>query len=295
MGQSVVLEESHQAYFHRIAAYGKARAMHRFDENDWALILGGSSGMGLAAAKKLARHGMGIVVLHRDLRGAMGRVEEEFAAIREAGGRLAALNTNALDEPGRARGLAFLAETLGSEGRVKLLLHSIAQGNLKRAIAPPAVPEPELTPDDFAATLDAMGTSLFTWAQGVHRAGRFAADARIVSLTSEGSRLALPGYAAVGAAKAALEAISRSLALELAPYGVRCNVIQAGVTDTPALARIPGAQRLKEQARARNPYGRLTTPEDVARAIYLLCLPEADWINGAILRVDGGESITLPV
>jgi NAD(P)-dependent dehydrogenase (short-subunit alcohol dehydrogenase family) len=78
----------------------------------------------------------------------------------------------------------------------------------------------------------------------------------------------------------------------MAPFGIRSNIVQAGVTDTPALRMIPGSAHLKAQARIRNPFGRLTTPEDVANAIYLLSLPESAWINGAIIRVDGGERIS---
>ncbi len=98
-----------------------------------------------------------------------------------------------------------------------------------------------------------MGTSLLGWTQGLFQRGLFADDARIFGLTSEGNEVAWKGYAAVSAAKVALEALSRSIAIEFAPYGIRCNVIQAGVTETPALAAIPGSDQLKAQARLRNP------------------------------------------
>jgi len=96
----------------------------------------------------------------------------------------------------------------------------------------------------------------------------------------------------VAAAKVALESISRAIAVEMAPYGIRSNIVQAGVTDTPALRLIPGSAHLKAAARRKNPFGRLTTPEDVARVIHLLCLPEAAWINGEVIRVDGGEHVS---
>jgi NAD(P)-dependent dehydrogenase (short-subunit alcohol dehydrogenase family) len=104
--------------------------------------------------------------------------------------------------------------------------------------------------------------------------------------------VAWKGYAAVAAAKVALESIVRAIAVELAPYGIRANVIQAGITDTPALRAIPGNILLKAQARLRNPFRRLTTPQDIANMIYLLSLDEAAWVNGAIIRVDGGEHIS---
>ncbi|MEE8486627.1 MAG: SDR family oxidoreductase, partial [Gemmatimonadota bacterium] len=134
--------------------------------------------------------------------------------------------------------------------------------------------------------------SLLTWTQALRDRNLFAPDARVLGMTSEGNEVAWKGYAAVAAAKVALESISRSIAVEMAHLGIRSNIVQAGVTDTPALRAIPGSQNLKAQARTRNPFGRLTTPADVADAIYLLSLPEAAWINGAIIRVDGGERIS---
>ena len=121
--------------------------------------------------------------------------------------------------------------------------------------------------------------------------GNTAEDARVVSFTSEGNTKAWKNYAAVSAAKVTLEAITRSIALEFAPFGIRANCIQAGVTDTASLRMIPGSDQLKEHAIKRNPFHRLTLPEDVANAVYLLSKDEAAWINGTILKVDGGENL----
>jgi NAD(P)-dependent dehydrogenase (short-subunit alcohol dehydrogenase family) len=85
--------------------------------------------------------------------------------------------------------------------------------------------------------------------------------------------------------------VVRAMALELAPYGVRSNVVQPGAADTPALRLVPGSGRVKAAARRRNPFGRMTTPEDVADVVCLLCTDEAHWINGSLLRVDGGEHV----
>ena len=153
-------------------------------------------------------------------------------------------------------------------------------------------PDRFLEEDDFARTILSMGTSLLGWTQGAFAMNLFADDARIFGLTSEGNEVAWKGYAAVSAAKVSLEALCRSIATEFAPHGIRCNVIQAGVTETPALAAIPGSDLLKAQARLRNPSGRLTIPRDVANVIYLLAREEAAWINGEVIRVDGGEHIS---
>jgi NAD(P)-dependent dehydrogenase (short-subunit alcohol dehydrogenase family) len=305
-------------------------------EGSWALILGGSSGFGLATAHQLSRHGVHLCLVHRDRKGAMARIEPEFEAIRARGVSLLALNDDALATDRRGAILDRLAEAMASTGKVRLLLHSIAFGNLKllapearreeaarvalarelgvdearlveavdrlfaggadalAALAtPPEYPAAAfLEEEDFQQTVHAMGTSLVDWVQDVHRRGLFAADARVIGLTSEGNEVAWKGYAAVAAAKVALESVSRAIAVEMAPYGIRANVVQAGVTDTPALRLIPGSAHLKAQARRRNPFGRLTTPQDVARVIHLLCLPEAAWINGEVIRVDGGEHVS---
>ncbi len=307
----------------------------QFDKNHWALILGGSSGFGLATAKKLSAHGMSVCVVHRDRRGAMSKIEPEFEKIRAHGGGFLALNTNALDDGARAEALDRLAGALGGQGRVRMLMHSIAFGNLK-PLVPDARPDRAgealeklaralnlevgalkegvekafeagaaplhgllgadygkrtLDDGDVAHTIYAMGTSLLSWVRDVHARGLFADDARVLGMTSEGNETAWRGYAAVSAAKVALESIARAIALEYAPYGVRANIVQAGVTDTPAMRAIPGSAQMKAVARLRNPFGRLTKPEDVADFIGLLCTDEAAWVNGAVLRVDGGERI----
>jgi NAD(P)-dependent dehydrogenase (short-subunit alcohol dehydrogenase family) len=147
------------------------------------------------------------------------------------------------------------------------------------------------TEEDMSASIHAMGFDLLFWVQEIHRRGLFADDARVMALTSEGSARVWPGYGPVSAAKATLEAVVRSIAFEFAPFGIKCNVLQPGVTDTPALRVIPGAEAMMSRTRQRNPMKRLTRPEDVANVVALLSMDEASWINGACLRVDGGEFI----
>ncbi len=307
-----------------------------YGSHEWALILGGSSGFGLATAHKLSSHGLNVCVVHRDRRGAMRRIEPEFDEIRSRNVSFVSFNKDALNSEIQAEILDGLADAMGPEGRVRLLLHSIAFGNL-RLVGPEAAKSDEATQrladklgltseavreaadelfaesvdgvasiaaapayaadlfledGDVARTVYAMGTSLLTWTQALRDRNLFAPDARVLGMTSEGNEVAWKGYAAVAAAKVALESVSRSIAVEMAHLGIRSNIVQAGVTDTPALRAIPGSQNLKAQARTRNPFGRLTTPADVADAIFLLSLPEAAWINGAIIRVDGGERIS---
>ncbi len=308
--------------------------MTRFTKQQWAVVLGGSSGFGLATAKKLSAEGMSVCVVHRDRRSAMDRISREFDVIRAHGHGFFSLNLDALSPEGQSAVLDALATNLGPEGRVRVLLHSIAFGNLKlivperpaagqpalarlaealgvssdevdlavdrlaesgepifQVLRPVSFSEGVLSDADLARTVYSMGTSLLTWVQRIHAAGLFAPDARVIGLTSEGNAVAWRGYAAVAAAKSALESVSRAIAVEFAPYGIRANIVQPGVTDTPALRVIPGSAGMKAGARRRNPFGRLTTPEDVANVVYLLSLDEAAWINGALIRVDGGEHV----
>lgn len=272
--------------------------MLEFTPGEWALVIGGSSGFGLATAKALGRRGMSVCVVHRDRRGAMARIEGDFDEIRSHGCGFLSLNLDALSTEGRTTALDALQDAMGTDGRVRMLLHSIALGNLKPvAPVPPShrqeteYGEALIEDEDMARTVYSMGTSLLSWVQDVFARQLFAADARVFGLTSEGNQIAWRGYAAVSAAKSALEAVSRSIAVEFAPYGIRSNIIQPGVTDTPALRVIPGSERMRAVAERRNPFGRLTRPEDVAEFICLMCSPEAAWVNGAIIPVDGGERI----
>jgi NAD(P)-dependent dehydrogenase (short-subunit alcohol dehydrogenase family) len=193
------------------------------------------------------------------------------------------------------RARARLAELLGvAQDKLAAAIEVAAAESdafAELAEAPQYDSESLLEDEDYARTIHAMGTSLATWAQDVLSRGLFGDDARVVGLTSEGNEVAWRGYAAVAAAKVALESLVRSMALELAPHGIRSNVVQPGVADTPALRLIPGSAHMKAAARRRNPFGRLTTPEDVANVVCLLCTDEARWINGAIVRADGGEHI----
>lgn len=249
----------------------------------WALILGGSTGLGLAAARKLAAHGMNICIVHRNTRVELDHIQQSFEDIRAAGVQLLSFNIDVLNSNARADALLQLQAAMGAEGRIRCLLHSIARGNLKAM--------PALQADDFNITIHNMAVSLYEWASEIVHRQLFAADARILSYTSDGSYRAMQHYAAVSAAKAALEAITRSMALEFAPHGIRANCIRAGVTDTASLQKIPGGNALLNDSKERNPFQRLTTPEDAANVVYLLCKNEAAWINGAIIPVDGGTHI----
>lgn len=260
----------------------------------WAIILGGSSGFGLAAAEKLARHGMNIAVLYRETATAERTLTKKLAALSAANEiSILPYNINALDAAGRVSFIQQFSAVANKTHCVRLLLHSIARGNLKPLIREDSGSEERnrdvLSTEDIQLTTYAMSTSLLDWTKALLQEGLFYQDARVIGLTSEGAHRYWDSYAAVSIAKSSLESLATYMAVEFCKYGLKINLIQAGVTETPSLKRIPGSARLIEMAKKRNPSGRMTQPKDVANVIYLLCTAEAAWINGSLIHVDGGE------
>ena len=305
----------------------------------WAVILGGSSGFGLATAKRLARAGLNVLIGRKDKEGTVETViKPHFDEIRATGAKLVTHNVNLFDDDGRGEVFESIATNCG-KGKVHLFMQSIAAGSCRlmiedktpdfrgqaikglaealglppekvkaavntafhekgcdalHTLADSRIPYRDelLTQDDLMKTIFMMGYDYLLWGRELCKEGLLSKDARLVAMTSEGNEVAWKGYAAVSAAKTALEASCRAMAVELAPYGVRSYVVQAGITDTPAGNAIPNFDLMKAQARLRNPFHRLTTPEDVAEAIHSLCLPGFSWANGTLIRVDGGEAIS---
>jgi len=255
----------------------------------WALILGASSGFGEGAARALAQAGYDIVGVHLDRKAGLEHVAEIRRDIEKLGGGGGArktqyFNINAADEEKRNEVLGELAK---QRLNVAVLLHSLAFGTLK-----PYIGDDALNKANIDMTLDVMAHSLVYWAQGVVKLGLMGKGGRIFSMTSSGSTRVFATYGAVSAAKAALESHTRQLALELAPHGITVNALRGGVTDTPALRKIPGNEKLIEIATLRNPHHRLTTPADLGGAIVALSHPGADWITGNVINVDGGEEVS---
>jgi NAD(P)-dependent dehydrogenase (short-subunit alcohol dehydrogenase family) len=279
--------------------------------NGWGLVLGASSGFGAATSLALARAGVDVFGVHLDRKATMGNVERLVGDIRAAGREAHFFNVNAADARARGRTVDAMAGILaerGASGRLRVLLHSLAFGTLKPFVAaaststtdsaraaepvPSAVADMDMvSPAQMDMTLDVMAHSLVYWTQDVVTRGLMGAGGRIYAMTSSGSTRVLPHYGPVSAAKAALESHVRQLAVELAPRGITVNAIRAGVTATPAAQKIPGYERLAAEARRRNPGGRLTTPEDVARALVVLAHADTAWITGNVIGVDGGEDI----
>ena len=257
--------------------------------NRYILVLGVSSGFGKASTLALAREGYNVIGVHLDRAAGLKQVEELKAELTGLGVRHVFLNVNAADPERRAEVMqAIQTEFDANPGAtISLMLHSLAFGTLKPFISHEGADV--ISQKSLEMTLDVMANSLIYYAQDIVRNGFIKAGGRIVGLTSAGATRVLPTYGAVSAAKAAMESYCRQLALELAPFGITANSIRAGVTHTPALEKIPGSDLIMANAHMRNPYHRLTTPEDIAKVLTLLVREEASWINGEVLGVDGGE------
>jgi NAD(P)-dependent dehydrogenase (short-subunit alcohol dehydrogenase family) len=257
--------------------------------NEWALVLGASSGFGGATAIELAKTGFHIFGVHLDRKATMPMVEEVIQKIQATGQKAVFFNINAADEEKRGEALDKMKAEMGPDGAICVLMHSLAFGSLKLYIAADAADEVDKAKMEM--TLDVMANSLVYWAQDLMRRQMMKPGARIFAMTSSGGTRVWPNYGPVSAAKAALESHIRQLALEMAPHGITANSIRAGVTDTPALRKIPGNDKMVAVAQARNPSGRLTTTDDVAKFIALMTDARAQWVTGNVLGVDGGEDI----
>ncbi len=262
--------------------------MNDVGKNDCVLILGGSSGLGLATAVKMAKHNYNLIIIHRDRRADLPKIRADFQEISTLGVCVKTFNIDATNKEKRKLIIQEMQSFMGDTIKIKLVVHSIAKGSLKPM---QSKNQPTLNQQDFQITLEAMALSLYDWTKDLVTAKLFASDARIVAFTSEGNRKAWMNYGAVSVAKVALEALIRNIALEFAHIGIKANCIQAGITETKSFLMIPGNKSLKKNALIRNPNKRLTTPEDVANVVYLLSTDEAKWITGTVIKVDGGESL----
>ena len=211
-----------------------------------------------ACALALAEKGLNIAGVHLDRRATLANAEAIAAKIEDLGVKALFFNSNAADDAKRGNVLDSLKEQLADGGAVKVLVHSLAFGTLKAYIS--KEPKDSLTQAQMDMTLHVMANSLVYWMQDLVYREMMGEGGRVYALTSAGSHRVVPTYGAVSAAKAALESHVRQLAMELGGRGITVNAIRAGITDTPALRKIPGHEELIAGASASNPGGRMTTP-----------------------------------
>lgn len=241
-----------------------------------AIVTGGTRGIGRATALKLASAGCNVAVLY------FNSHEEAEAIVREieAMGRKAiAIQADVASPDSMAEAFETLRQTFD---RLDIAVSNAATGVLR--------PMMELTLKHWRKVTETNAFALTTLAQLA--VPMMPDGGRIIAISSLGSQRAIPQYAFIGASKAALEALARSLAQELGSQGIRVNVVNAGAVDTDALKHFPNRDSLLEEHARRAPAGPTLTPEDVANGVYLLCLPEAEQITGHTLMVDGGYAIS---
>jgi enoyl-[acyl-carrier protein] reductase III len=234
------------------------------------LVTGGSRGIGKAIALRFAALGATRVVV--------GYMRGDAAAEATAE-HLRALGV----EPVLLRGNVAstrVADEVAALGRLDALVHAAATGVMRPAL--------ETSDKHWDWTLSANARALLSLTRAA--APSMPPGSSVVALSSLGSTRVLEHYALVGASKAALEALVRYLAVELAPQGIRVNAVSAGVVETGALEHFPNREAMLEMG-VRNPAGRMVTPEDVAGCVAFLCSPEAEMIRGQTIVVDGGWSL----
>ncbi len=246
------------------------------NQNKVALITGGTRGIGKAIATKFAEDGYNLVLNY--LR-SKTNAEETKAELESHGIHVHLVKANVKDVENIKD---MFREIDDMYGRLDVFINNAASGVLR--------PLMELEESHWDWTQDINSKAYFFAAQEAAKLMERVGRGAIVALSSLGSIRVLPNYVAVGVSKASLEAITRYLAVELAPKNIVVNAVSGGAVDTDALKHFPNRQEMLESG-ANNPAGRLVEPEDIANVVYFLCTENANMIRGQTIIVDGGLSL----
>jgi enoyl-[acyl-carrier protein] reductase III len=248
-------------------------------ENKIVLVTGSGRGIGRAIALHFARLGADVVVnFFRNRLPA----ESTVSAISDLGRRALLVKANLGTDAGLEHLFSAIETTFGG---LDILVHNAASGYNRPALKQKS--------KGWDWTLNINARALLFGAQLAaplmqNRGGGF-----IVSLTSPGSQRVLPDYVVVGASKAAMEALTRYLAVELSPLNIVVNAVSPGMVETDALRHFTSSQDsdVIRNAINRSPAHRLVTPEDVAGVVAFLCTPAACMIRGQVIVIDGGFTL----
>lgn len=246
-------------------------------EGKTALVTGSSRGIGKAIALRLAQGGADIVINFFRNRAA---AEETAAQIRDLGRQAYAIKAHVGDEEKVDQ---LFSELHDQAGGLDILICNAASGFLRPVL--------EQDTRGWNWTLDINARSVLLCAQRAAPLMAARGGGHIVSISSLGSLRTLPNYVAVGVSKAAVETLTRYLAVELAPQNIVVNAVSGGIVETEALDHFPNREQMLEIGLNRVPAGRMLRPEDLAEAVAFLCSPGATMIRGQTIVVDGGYSL----
>jgi enoyl-[acyl-carrier protein] reductase III len=244
-----------------------------------ALVTGASRGLGRACALRLAEAGADLVINYVASRAAAEEVAEAVLAL---GRRAAVVKADVSEQDDVAAMMEFVRDTFGA---LDILVSNAAAGGFRPLLT--------TTARHFEVAMNTNVRALIFFLQAaLPLLERSAGGAKVVALSSPGSRIALPSYGVVGSTKAALESLVRHFALELGKRGIHVNVVQAGLVDTDSTRQIPNREQVFARWRAQSLVGdRLVEGRDVADAVLYLASPLSDMIQGQVLVVDGGALI----
>lgn len=240
-----------------------------------ALVTGGSRGIGKAIATELGQRGATVIINYLKNHGAAKAAVDELEA---AGISATRIKAHVGDEAAVESLISKIEEQFG---RLDILVNNAASGVMR--------PAEELSSKHWDWTLDINARG--PWMLSVAAARLMGEGSRIINLSSPGSTRVLPAYFAVGVSKAAIEAVTRYLAVELGPKGIAVNTVSAGFVLTDAIDAFPDELGVKEIASRNTPAGRVIKPEDVAQVVAMMCGTDAEMIRGQVIMVDGGETL----
>jgi enoyl-[acyl-carrier protein] reductase III len=240
-----------------------------------AIVTGGSRGIGKAIAINLAGLGADVIITFFRSR---DNAHDTGRQIENLGVQCTMVRSNLRDRGSLIR----LFERVKEEfGKLDILIVNAAMGFFSNAV--------DFSEDRWETTIESNVTSYLTCAREAHSLMK--GGGHIVAISSYGSRRYIPGYVAMGASKAAIETMTRYLAVELAGSNINVNCVSGGPVETDSLKLLPESDRLTKESAERTPAGRIGKPEDIAKVVAFLCSDESDWIKGQTIVADGGMSL----
>lgn len=243
-----------------------------------ALITGGTRGIGKAIAQRFAREGYDLVLNYMRKKSDAEQTKLEIEQEYQVAVHLVKANVKEIEQI-----RSLFKETEQQFGRLDVFINNAASGVIR--------PLMEIEESHWDWTQEINSKAYLFAAQEAAKLMEKSGGGSIVAMSSLGSIRALPNYVAVGVSKAAVEALTRYLAVELAPKGIVVNAVSGGAVDTDALKHFPNREQLLEEAANRNPAGRIVESNDLAETVYFLCTPAASMIRGQTIIVDGGLSL----